>query len=320
MKGSDTSDHILLRKVQHMSLSTTLSLTMSMTLQKRDYGTRIYCTKDTWPDMGNATRQESENHLIGFKTYSTLETPIVTVMPNISSYIFEVDSNITTFICNGTKPVDGRKLTWYIQETNSKPKHLETQVWDNASFINILPLELNETYHRKKLFCAQDFEFKYTHPNGTFYIEGYNELARSNMITLLHKEIKANEEEDISTDEDSSEESEESGGDGNGENNMSEGLKFNHGQAVSPLVYAIPIFVVAVLLVAATVWFICRRGRTTRPAEKDDECVYATPKVNYVTLDLKNPTSEYASSLAQDQSPYAQIIGVYKPDLNQQRT
>ncbi|XP_061727890.1 uncharacterized protein LOC133532999 isoform X2 [Cydia pomonella] len=201
------STHILLRKYQHMRAIGILRLNLNMTLQQRDHGTRVYCTKDTWPAWENSTRQESELVLIPFKfkPYTPpLETPIVTVMPNTNPYIFEVDDKMTTtFICNGTKPVDGRKLTWYILEPNSKPKYLENQILDSKSFTSILSLQLNKTYHRKKLFCAQDFEFKYTHPNGTFYIEGYGELARSETIILLHREIlNTNEEaEDTSMDD-----------------------------------------------------------------------------------------------------------------------
>ncbi|XP_048004212.1 uncharacterized protein LOC125240353 isoform X2 [Leguminivora glycinivorella] len=244
--------------------------------------------------------------------YQIKETPRVTVTPNINPYIFKVDGNITTFICNGTKPVDGRKLNWYIQEPNSKPKYLETQLWDNSSFINILPLKLDETYHRKKLFCAQDFEFKYTYPNGSFYIEGYNELVRSNMIELLDRGIP----DRGTVDEGSEMVNEESKDDGNVENNVA-GLKVNQ-SSMSPLVYAIPA-VVAAMLLAATVWLVCRRRhRATTSPKNDHECIYATTTLNYVTLDLKRPTCEYTSSQAQEKSPYAQIVGVYRPNLNQQ--
>ncbi|XP_063632503.1 uncharacterized protein LOC134803649 [Cydia splendana] len=218
--------------------------------------------------------------------------PSVTVTPDENTVYYEINKTLS-LVCNGTDPVDGQELTWYIQGDESKPLLAEKQTFNPTTNINNIVMRLNETHNRKQLFCAQDFHFqRQPTADGAIIIDRYRELAKSKIIMLVHKHsgneigdsknidndnIEQGKDNNLTTseDEDGDKAEKNIGKDSNG----SPWLRF-------PLVLVIPVAVIAVAAVSAAVWFRCGRRAKTEDVHDNNELTYDSTEVTYAALDF----------------------------------
>ncbi|XP_061728042.1 uncharacterized protein LOC133533104 isoform X2 [Cydia pomonella] len=186
-------------------------------------------------------------------------------------------------VCRGTKPLDDRSLTWYIQDKKTSKIEVpdfNSQHYNRKKNENKLKIILNDSCDSKILFCAQDRYIQIEYENGTHAIERYDERAISKNITLKlnHEEIEDDAEAET-------------------------GKKTSQG-----LIWGVVLSVAALLSISAFVVWKRRKGAVAETAENN----YATAaELTYAVLDL--PESRVTTGNP-NTSPYAEIVGVYNPN------
>ncbi|XP_063392398.1 uncharacterized protein LOC134677886 isoform X2 [Cydia fagiglandana] len=274
---------ILLHRTQLMN-SDSINFTLQWTPEQSDNNTQIYCVHE---DLNKNTSTGFNSPItITFSNNIAPRKSSVTVTPDENAVYYEINKTLS-LVCNGTDPVDGQELTWYIQGDDSKLQLAEKQSFNRTTNINNLVMRLDKTHNRKQLFCAQDFHFQRLPTADGAIIDRYRELAKSKIIKLVHKNsdneigdnnnnIEQGKDSNLTTSEDDAE-------DGNkAEKNIGKGtngspwLRF-------PLVVVIPVAVIAVAAVLAAVWFRCGRRAKTEDGHDNNE---DSTEVTYAALDF----------------------------------
>ncbi|XP_061728041.1 uncharacterized protein LOC133533104 isoform X1 [Cydia pomonella] len=274
---------ILLKRIQHINSPGRVILTLFKTLLESDKDSKIYCVKHL-PDKESGKRTSDHEKLHG---------PTYTFLPSDgpANVVVELDTETVWFsrdkplsvVCRGTKPLDDRSLTWYIQDKKTSKIEVpdfNSQHYNRKKNENKLKIILNDSCDSKILFCAQDRYIQIEYENGTHAIERYDERAISKNITLKlnHEEIEDDAEAET-------------------------GKKTSQG-----LIWGVVLSVAALLSISAFVVWKRRKGAVAETAENN----YATAaELTYAVLDL--PESRVTTGNP-NTSPYAEIVGVYNPN------
>ncbi|XP_061727800.1 uncharacterized protein LOC133532941 [Cydia pomonella] len=196
-KGSDQSEHTLLKTIQLQNTTYEagqwIQLTLNKTLQPSDNGSEVYCAKQSVLPGGNYSEERIDSQLISltFQKYITPLKPVTTIHPK--SVNFDINATVQ-FTCSGSNPVDDRIYAWFrIEPDNNRAVPLPYRRYDESTNVNILELTLDEKYNHNKLFCAQVFRADIRDQKKKSYIKYYGEIAKSEIVTL---KIKGKDDEE----------------------------------------------------------------------------------------------------------------------------